>query len=77
MEIQPLDQSAVADCRKRVVATDVVGFRRLRIRRRDRIVRAWAAQDDEALADAWPNELSDLGSQWGQYEYATCVGFPA
>ncbi|QID39772.1 transcriptional regulator [Streptomyces albus] len=77
VEIQPLDQSAVADPRKRVIATDVAGFRRLRIRRWDRIVQAWTARDDEALADAWDDELSDLGSQWGQYEYATSVGFSA
>ncbi|KPC67436.1 hypothetical protein ADL27_58810 [Streptomyces sp. NRRL F-6602] len=77
VEIQPLDQSAVADPRKRVIATDQAGFRRLRIRRWDRIVQAWAAQDAEALANAWDDELTDLGSQWGQYEYATSVGFSA
>ncbi|MBQ0867344.1 transcriptional regulator [Streptomyces sp. RK75] len=77
VEIQPLDQSAVADPRKRVITTDVAGFRRLRIRRWDRIVDAWAAGDDEALADAWDDQLTDLGSQWGQYEYATSVGFSA
>nr|WP_180218876.1 transcriptional regulator [Streptomyces albus] len=77
VEIQPLDQSAVPDPRRRVIATDRAGFRRLRIRRWDRIVAAWAAGDAEALADAWDDELADLGSQWGQYEYATSVGFSA
>jgi hypothetical protein len=77
VEIQPLDQSAVADPRRRVIATDRAGFRRLRIRNWDRIVEAWAAHDDEALADAWEHWLTDLGSQWGQYEYATSVGFSA
>lgn len=77
VEIQPLDQSAVTDPRRRVITTDVAGFRRLRIRNWDRIVDAWAAGDDEALADAWDDQLTDLGSQWGQYEYATSVGFSA
>ncbi|MBQ0867425.1 transcriptional regulator [Streptomyces sp. RK75] len=77
VEIQPLDQSAVADPRRRVITTDQAGFRRLRIRRWDRIVDAWAAGDDEALSDAWDDQLTDLGSQWGQYEYATSVGFSA
>ncbi|MDF4254578.1 transcriptional regulator [Streptomyces sp. WMMB303] len=77
VEIQPLDQSAVADPRKRVIPTDVAGFRRLRIRTWDRIVDAWAAGDAEALGDAWDGQLTDLGSQWGQYEYATSVGFSA
>ncbi|MEU4969105.1 transcriptional regulator [Streptomyces smyrnaeus] len=77
VEIQPLDQSAVADPRRRVITTDRAGFRRLRIRRWDRIVEAWAAGDDEALSDAWDDQLTDLGSQWGQYEYATSVGFSA
>ncbi|MEU4970664.1 transcriptional regulator [Streptomyces smyrnaeus] len=77
VEIQPLDQSAVADPRRRVITTDVAGFRRLRIRNWDRIVDAWAAGDDEALSDAWDDQLTDLGSQWGQYEYATSVGFSA
>ncbi|MDF4254647.1 transcriptional regulator [Streptomyces sp. WMMB303] len=77
VEIQPLDQSGVPDPRRRVIATDRAGFRRLRIRRWDRIVDAWAAADDAALADAWEVELTDLGSQWGQYEYATSVGFSA
>ncbi|MBQ1122473.1 transcriptional regulator [Streptomyces smyrnaeus] len=77
VEIQPLDQSAVADPRRRVITIDQAGFRRLRIRRWDRIVDAWAAGDDEALSDAWDDQLTDLGSQWGQYEYATSVGFSA
>ncbi|WP_326693167.1 transcriptional regulator (plasmid) [Streptomyces sp. NBC_01795] len=77
VEIQPLDQRAVADPRKRHIATDRADFRRLRIRTWDRIVEAWAAQDEAALADAWDDQLTDLGSQWGQYEYATSVGFSA
>lgn len=44
----------------------------------DRIVEAWAAADDQALDDAWINEaVVDLGSQWGQYEYVTTIGFAA
>ncbi|NSC19725.1 hypothetical protein FM076_00145 [Streptomyces albus subsp. chlorinus] len=37
VEIQPLGQSRVAEPRKRVIATDVAGFRRLRTRRWDGI----------------------------------------
>ncbi|UNT00635.1 transcriptional regulator [Streptomyces tubbatahanensis] len=77
VEIQPLDQTAVADPRRRVIETDRSGFRRLRIRNWDGIVDAWVAGDDEGLADAWDSWLTDLGSQWGQYEYATSVGFSA
>ncbi|WP_173867914.1 hypothetical protein SALCHL_000023 [Streptomyces albus subsp. chlorinus] len=38
---------------------------------------AWAAQDDEALADAWNNELADLDLQRGQYEHTTSADFSA
>lgn len=52
-------------------------FRTLNVRHWDRVVEAWAAGDDQALDDAWVEQIVDLGSQWGQYEYVTNVGFAA
>ncbi len=52
-------------------------YRALNVRHWDRIVTAWAANDDQALDDAWVDQLADLGSQWGQYEYVTNIGFAA
>jgi len=72
VEIHPLNQQTVPDPRRRAL-----NFRRLRIRRWDRIIAAWQAQDDEALADAWDDALTDLGSEWGKYEYVTSIGFAA
>lgn len=72
VEVHPLDQSSVADPRRRSLP-----FRRLRIRRWDAIVDAWRFGDDRALDDAWDNELIDLGSDWGKYEWVTSVGFAA
>ncbi|OEV11043.1 transcriptional regulator [Streptomyces nanshensis] len=72
VEIHPLDQSAVRNRHQRTLP-----FRRLTIRNWDRIVDAWHAGDDTALADAWDNKLQDLGSQWGMYEYVTAVAFSA
>lgn len=38
----------------------------------------WAAADGRALDEAWINEaVVDLGSQWGQHEYVTAIGFAA
>jgi len=72
VEIHPLNQSQVDRPRQRVVE-----FRTLNVRRWDRIVRAWAAGDDQELDDAWVDQIVDVGSQWGQYEYVTNVGFAA
>lgn len=41
----------------------------------DRIVAAWAAGDDQELDDAWVDQVIDLGSQWGQYDYVTNIRF--
>ncbi|WSD66282.1 hypothetical protein OG978_01860 [Streptomyces sp. NBC_01591] len=38
--------------------------------------RASASGDQQGLDDAW-EDIVDLGSQWGQYEYVTNVGFAA
>ncbi|MFJ5779570.1 transcriptional regulator [Streptomyces sp. NPDC093094] len=72
VEIHPLNQSQVAGPRQRVVE-----FRTLNVRRWDRIVDAWSTDDVQALDDAWVDQITDLGSQWGQYEYVTAIGFAA
>jgi hypothetical protein len=72
VEIHPVNQSGVDRPRQRVVE-----FRTMNVRRWDRIVAAWAAGDDQELDDAWVDQVVDLGSQWGQYEYVTNVGFAA
>jgi len=72
VEIHPLDQTAVRNQHRRVL-----NFRRFTIRRWDRIVDAWQTGDDQALADAWDENLPDLGSEWGKYEYVTAVAFSA
>lgn len=72
VEIHPLDQSQVESRHRRVL-----DFRRINIRRWDRIVGAWRAGDEAALADAWDETLPDLGSDWGKYDYVSAVAFSA
>ncbi|MEU4507148.1 transcriptional regulator [Streptomyces sp. NPDC024089] len=73
VEIHPLNQSQVARSLQRVV-----GYRTMNVRCWDRIVEAWAAGDVQGLDDEWTTDvLPDLGSQWGQYEYVTNIGFAA
>ncbi|MGK5729491.1 transcriptional regulator [Streptomyces sp. URMC 124] len=72
VEIHPLNQSQVPRQLQRVVE-----YRTMNVRRWDRIVDAWAAGDAQGLDDAWTDTIVDLGSQWGQYEYVTNVGFAA
>jgi hypothetical protein len=73
VEFHPLNQSQVDRPRQRVVE-----YRTLNVRHWDRIVDAWAAEDERALDDAWVSDaVIDLGSQWGQYEYVTNIGFAA
>lgn len=48
-----------------------VEYRTLNVRHWDLIVEAWAANDDQALDDAWIDQIVDLGSQWGQYHRAS------
>ncbi|WP_435857873.1 hypothetical protein [Streptomyces umbrinus] len=52
-------------------------LRHLNVRHWDRIVGAYAADDDQELDDAWVDQVIDLGSQRGQYEYVTNIGFAA
>ncbi|MEV7390506.1 transcriptional regulator [Streptomyces sp. NPDC091215] len=73
VEFHPLNQSQVSRPHQRPVE-----FRTLNVRHWDRIVAAWAADDDQALDDAWVNDaVIDLGSQWGQFEFVTNIGFAA
>jgi hypothetical protein len=72
VEIHPLNQSQVARPHQRVVE-----FRSMNVRRWDRIVAAWAIADDRGLDEAWVDQVVELGSQWGQYEYVTTIGFAA
>ncbi|MCX5053941.1 MULTISPECIES: transcriptional regulator [unclassified Streptomyces] len=73
VEFHPLNQSQVDRPRQRAVE-----YRTLNVRHWDRIVQAWADEDEQALDDAWVNDVAvDLGSQWGQYEYVTNIGFAA
>lgn len=73
VEFHPLNQSQVDRPRQRVVS-----YRTLNVRHWDRIVQAWVEEDDEALDDAWISDaVVDLGSEWGQYEYVTNIGFAA
>ncbi|MFI9764770.1 transcriptional regulator [Streptomyces sp. NPDC051963] len=72
VEIHPLNQSQVPRPRQRVVE-----FRTLNVRQWDAIITAWSTADDRALDNAWVDQIVDLGSQWGQYEYVTNIGFAA
>ncbi|WP_405749007.1 transcriptional regulator [Streptomyces sp. NBC_00012] len=72
VEIHPLNQSQVPRPLQRLVE-----YRTMNVRRWDRIVETWASGDHQGLDDAWANVIVDLGSQWGQYEYVTNIGFAA
>ncbi|MFD0339747.1 transcriptional regulator [Streptomyces sp. NPDC127117] len=72
VEIHPLNQSQVPRPLQRMVE-----YRTMNVRRWDRIVEAWASGDHQGLDDAWEDTIVDLGSQWGQYEYVTNIGFAA
>ncbi|MEU3032729.1 transcriptional regulator [Streptomyces incarnatus] len=72
VEIHPLDQSHVPIPHQRVLE-----YRRLNIRNWDAIIDAWSKGETRALDDAWIDQMVNLGSQWGKYEYVTSVGFTA
>ncbi|WP_331754687.1 transcriptional regulator (plasmid) [Streptomyces sp. NBC_00012] len=72
VEIHPLNQSQVPRPLQRLVE-----YRAMNVRRWDRIVEAWSAGAHQALDDSWEDVIVDLGSQWGQYEYVTNIGFAA
>ena len=72
VEIHPANQSQVSRPHVRAVE-----MRHINIRKWDRVVHAWATGNTEALHDEWTDQITELGSQWGQYEYVTNVGFAA
>lgn len=72
VELHPLDQSAVERRHQRIIP-----HRQMNIRRWDHLISAWATGNSEQFAHLWDDQLTDLGSQWGQYEYVTAVGFGA
>ncbi|MFD3481477.1 transcriptional regulator [Streptomyces sp. NPDC058695] len=73
VEFHPLNQSQVP----RPLQRDV-SFRTLNVRHWDRMVQAWAANDDEAMDEAWFDGITvDLGSDYGAYEYVMNIGFAA
>ncbi|MEU2564877.1 transcriptional regulator [Streptomyces longispororuber] len=72
VEIHPLDQSRVPIPHQRVLE-----YRRLNIRNWDAIIDAWTRGDTHALDNAWIDQMVNLGSQWGKYEYVSSVGFAA
>ncbi|MFJ3891381.1 hypothetical protein [Streptomyces rubrogriseus] len=73
MEFHPLDQSRVDRSRWWVVS-----YRSRKVRDRDLTVEAWANDDNAAPDDGWITEAAaDPGSEWGQYEYVTKIGFAA
>ncbi|MFJ2876567.1 transcriptional regulator [Streptomyces sp. NPDC087298] len=72
VELHPLNQSQVPRPLQRMVE-----YRTMNVRRWDRIVDAWETGDQQGLDDAWEDVIVDLGSQWGQYEYVTNIGFAA
>jgi hypothetical protein len=70
VEIHPLDQTRVPVPHRRVLE-----YRRLNIRHWDAIVNAWSRGDTQSLDNAWIDQMVNLGSQWGKYEYVSSVGF--
>ncbi|AWW41293.1 transcriptional regulator [Streptomyces cadmiisoli] len=73
VEFHPLNQSQVDRPRQRPI-----GYRTVNVRHWDRVVEAWVTDDLEALDQAWVSDVVvDLGSEWGQYEYVTNIGFAA
>ncbi|WP_078869511.1 transcriptional regulator [Streptomyces sp. NRRL B-1347] len=73
VEFHPLNQSQVERPRQRVVE-----FRTLNVRHWDRIVEAWSRGDRAVLDEVWVDDaVVDLGSQWGQFEYVSNIGFAA
>ncbi|AKA01196.1 hypothetical protein SAZ_42380 [Streptomyces noursei ZPM] len=70
MEIYPVDQSGVDPKHQRVAR-----WRRKNIYRWDGIVEAWSRSDLQDLTHQWEDVISDLDSDWRQYEHVTHLGF--
>ncbi len=74
IEIDPVDQTAVAPRHRRVLTV-----RRLTVRPRhwDAAVDAWLADDEEALDAVWDEVIQDLGSEYDSYSYVSSIGWNA
>ncbi|MFF2654297.1 transcriptional regulator [Streptomyces sp. NPDC058045] len=73
VEFHPLNQSQVPRPYQRAIS-----FRTLNVRNWDQVVEAWAADDDQAMDEAWFMGITtDLGSDYGSYEYVMNIGFAA
>ncbi|MEU6325460.1 transcriptional regulator [Streptomyces sp. NPDC047009] len=72
VEIYPVDQSEVDPKHQRVAR-----WRYKNIYRWDPIVAAWSRSDLHDLTHQWQYIISDLDSDWRQYEYVTHLGFRA
>jgi hypothetical protein len=74
IEIDPVDQSAVAPRHRRDLSV-----RRLTVRPRHWVaaVDAWLADDEEALDAVWDEIIRDLGSEYDSYSYVSSVGWHA
>jgi hypothetical protein len=72
VELHPQNQSQVARPYQRHIP-----YRDIGVRRWDALVDAWAAQDQGAFDQEWERLIVDLGSDRGQYEDGSAVGFAA
>ncbi len=74
IEIDPVDQTAVAPRHRRDIAV-----RRLTVRPRHwgTAVDAWLTDDDEGLDAIWDEIIHDLGSDYDSYSYVSSVGWSA
>ncbi|MGX1886934.1 transcriptional regulator [Streptomyces sp. NPDC055287] len=70
VEIYPVDQSKVDAKHQRAAR-----WRRKNIYRWDPIVAAWSRSDLRDLTHQWQDVISDLDSDWRQYEHVTHLGF--
>jgi len=52
-------------------------FRTLNVRDWGGLVDAWADNDRGRMEQEWESIIVDLGSDWGQYQYVSNVGFAA
>lgn len=70
VEIHHVDQSEVDEKHQRVAR-----WRRKNIYRWDSIVQAWSRSDLRDLSHQWQYVITDLDSDWRQYEHVSHIGF--
>lgn len=70
VEIHPVDQSDVDPQHQRTAR-----WRHKNIYRWDPIVTAWSRSDLHDLSHQWQYVITDLGSDWRQYEHVAHLGF--